>query len=253
MEIKWLGTASVMVRQGKNKILFDPYMRKLAVKSPPFPVDEIRGADGVFITHAHLDHYSDMPELLKYLSCPVYTDERGAEIARRNGFYSDAFSLISVGEEVKIGEMTIKAYRARHISYDLFQVVRSVSRALFLNLSGGIKLAEINSKYRIKRDEVTAYYVRAENKEIFILGSAGLDENTEYPRGMDLLIYPYQGRNNMKRYSLKLVGKLNPKRIILDHFDDAFPPLSSETDADGFISACDIPTTKAKYGEWEKI
>ena len=61
-----------------------------------------------------------------------------------------------------------------------------------------------------------------------------LDEKTEYPQGTDLLILPYQGKRRPEKAACEIVEKLKPKRILLDHFDDAFPPVSREEDTRPF-------------------
>lgn len=59
-----------------------------------------------------------------------------------------------------------------------------------------------------------------------LFGSAGIDENVELPKDIDVLIWPFQGRTGMTKYSLPIIEKINPKTVILNHFDDAFPPIT---------------------------
>lgn len=67
------------------------------------------------------------------------------------------------------------------------------------------------------------------------MGSMNLDSNTEYPTGADALVLPLQGRSDQDTYALALVERLKPKAVLLDHYDDAFPPLSSQVDTSGFV------------------
>lgn len=66
------------------------------------------------------------------------------------------------------------------------------------------------------------------------MGSLGLREDTDYPQGADLLILPYQGSACLESAALETAARLMPKRILLDHFDDAFPPVSEHVDTRGF-------------------
>ena len=82
---------------------------------------------------------------------------------------------------------------------------------------------------------------------------------TEYPIGADLLILPLQGRSDIADYALSFVDRLMPKMILLDHFDDAFPPISSAVDTAPFVALMakrhpHIPVISPKAGtEWIDI
>lgn len=75
-----------------------------------------------------------------------------------------------------------------------------------------------------EKGETAAYQIEAEGKRILLLGSMELDPDTVYPENADLLILPYQGKENMAEAAMEIVERLKPARILLDHFDDAFPP-----------------------------
>lgn len=75
----------------------------------------------------------------------------------------------------------------------------------------------------------------ADNKKIFLMGSAGNIKEADIPKDIDILILPYQGKSNICSYSLKLVGKIKPKTIILTYFDYAYPPITSEINTDKFV------------------
>ena len=57
----------------------------------------------------------------------------------------------------------------------------------------------------------------------------------KYPTGADLLILPFQGRSDLENYALDIVSRLRPRRILLDHYDDAFPPISDEIPTKDFV------------------
>ena len=236
MKITWLGTASLLIESGGHKLLFDPYLRKLNKSLPPFPFDKITGAEAIFITHPHLDHYGDMPTVLEHTDCPVYTNARGVQIAQNLHFYSERIRPIQFGDVLTFGELTIQAYRSRHVEFDK-QVARSViKRVLKGRIITGIKLNSLNNRMTIDlTEDVFAFCLRYRNNTALILGSANIDENTEYPKA-DILIYPYQGRGDMLEYSLRLVKALSPATVILDHFDDAFPPLTTRMNVEEFKS-----------------
>ena len=55
-----------------------------------------------------------------------------------------------------------------------------------------------------------------------------------YPVDVDLLILPYQGTSNLICQASEIVARVQPKTIFLDHFDNAFPPLSQHIDTEPF-------------------
>ena len=65
--------------------------------------------------------------------------------------------------------------------------------------------------------------------------SMGMDETVDYPSAADLLILPFQGTGDPAKTVAPIVAALKPKRILLDHYDDAFPPLSSQVRTDDFV------------------
>ena len=48
--------------------------------------------------------------------------------------------------------------------------------------------------------------------------------------GSDLLILPYSGWEDNYPPAVKSIERLKPKRILLDHYDDTFPPVTQPVD-----------------------
>jgi L-ascorbate metabolism protein UlaG (beta-lactamase superfamily) len=88
----------------------------------------------------------------------------------------------------------------------------------------------------VEAGETVVYDISTANKRILLLGSLNLDDNTEYPEGADLLILPFQGRSDISKYAAPFIDRLRPKKVLLDHFDDTFPPISSNVKTGPFIS-----------------
>lgn len=234
MKIKWLGTACLLLQSDGHKILFDPYLRKLNKSLSAFPLEEIRDVEAIFITHPHMDHFADIPVIIKHTDCPVYTNERGMDIAKKLRFDLSHIRRISLGDVFVFGSLTLKVCRGRHVEFDKAVVRGAIKRTLKGQLVNGLKLSNLNNKMNIDlKNDVFSFYLCEGGKTALILGSANYDGHAERPEA-DLLVYPYQGRNDMLEYSLKLVKSLSPKTVICDHFDDAFPPLSTRMNVEEF-------------------
>jgi L-ascorbate metabolism protein UlaG (beta-lactamase superfamily) len=97
--LHWLGHASLRW-DGSKVIYFDPY--QLQVNSPK--------ADIVLVTHEHFDHCST--EDIKIISSSdtiIITNKAAAGKIRSAGIISKQIESFSPGEEIKIGDVRVKA------------------------------------------------------------------------------------------------------------------------------------------------
>ena len=78
--------------------------------------------------------------------------------------------------------------------------------------------------------QIVAFDIRAEKREILILGSLALDPEETYPENVDVLVLPYQGNNDLPSRAREVLSRIRPKSVILSHFDNAFPPMSRTVD-----------------------
>lgn len=257
MKIKWYGTATLLIQSGGTRILFDPYLKRNP-KLPPVPVDEAATADAVFITHPHLDHFCDVDVFLEAGAGAVYVSENGIARAAREGIDTSRMFPLRAGDGVRVGDMTVTAYQGRHCVFDAATVLGVALNPLtYTKLSQGIRLLKQTKKFKIT-DDIYVLYVTDGKQTAAVLGSAGMDEETQYPTGADLLVFPYQGRARMHRYLEPFLERFRPKAVMIDHFDDAFPPLSKRVRTEKFIPAVmkKLPEATAivpKEGVWYEV
>lgn len=234
MKIKWFGTASLLIETDKYKLLFDPYLKSMNKTLPDFPLDEIKDVDAIFISHPHFDHFSDIPTVTKYTNCPIYTNRRGIEIAKHLKYDMSRIREMHTDDVFEFGNSKITIYQGRHIVFDLKNVHQVIRRVFRGQLIGGIKIKRANRRFRSRLKDVNSFLITENKKSVFIMGSANIDKNIVYPKFMDLLVFPYQGRSNMLAYSYPLVKSFKPKQILVDHYDDAFPPVSKRMNVEEF-------------------
>ena len=91
-----------------------------------------------------------------------------------------------------------------------------------------------NSQCR-EKGETVFYEIETEGKKISLMGSLNLREDTDYPTGSDLLILPYNGWEDNYTPAVKIIDRLNPQKILLDHYDDTFPPITEPLDLDPIL------------------
>ncbi len=259
MKIKWYGTATLMIECGATRILVDPYLKQYNPRLFPVPVEEASQADAIFITHPHIDHFADIDAFTANGARTVYVSESGIRRARENGLSSDCMTAIAVNERVAVGELTVQTYASRHCVFDAATVLRVVfSPRTYAHARDCIALLRQMKKYRIEPDDIFGLEVVGGGKRVFILGSAGMDGNVEYPQGVDLLVFPYQGRARMHRYMVPFLQTFLPKRVMIDHFDDAFPPLTHTENVKKFTTTVNerfsgMQTLIPREGIWYEI
>ena len=81
-----------------------------------------------------------------------------------------------------------------------------------------------------EKGETVFYEIETEGKRISLMGSLNLREDTDYPKESDILILPYNGWQDNFPPAVEIIDYLNPKEILLDHFDDTFPPITEPVD-----------------------
>lgn len=239
MEIAWYGTAALLLREGDAAIAFDPFCG--------MPLDsslgqaglrtlgaELRGVREVFITHGHFDHILHIPQIYKDAPLCLRCTKTPRETLVRKGVAADRIREIRPGAEEIVGPFTVTAYQGRHCKFDLPLIFNTVFRwSVFQNMPRVLYLAQALLRYP-ENGEILFYEVLCGGMRVQIMGSLGLAAGVDYPTGADLLILPFQGRSDLDIYGLGLVRRLRPKAVLLDHWDDAFPPLSDTVKTESF-------------------
>ncbi len=234
MLLRWYGTASLSLTTGGSSLLFDPFvpMRGSKVRTTAADYD---GFGTVVITHAHLDHIASLPELAKRLPRVVY-GTKAVRDALEKRQTNASVRVVAPGERFDAGDFSLTVYRGKHIRFDAKLVAKTLISPRMLRHARNLgALGSLNKLCR-ENGETVAYLVEAEGKKLFVMGSLGLDPDTVYPEGMDALILPYQGASDLLTPARAVIERLKPKAVFLDHWDDAFPPLSRTVDADDAVS-----------------
>jgi L-ascorbate metabolism protein UlaG (beta-lactamase superfamily) len=260
MRIKWRGTAALLLESGGTTIAFDPFLKRNK-KLPQPNVDEVGSADGAFITHPHFDHFADIEKFTAAGLPVVYVSQQGIENGYKNGFSVPTMQKLQpifAGDTIKIGAFEVTVYESKHCKFDLGLIFSKVlNPKSWCKLRALLSLALTHKKFPIK-SSVFAFDVTDGKKRVFILGSAGKAEGVDYPKNADLLVFPFQGRSNMYAYAMPFVEEFQPKTIMLDHFDDSFPPLSKRVKTEKFIKRVaekypEISAFEPKENEWYEI
>ena len=237
MHLTWLGTAALLLTEGDVTAAVDPF--------PGLPLDEpirreipdralFQRADHVLVTHGHFDHIQFIPVLYAGRSCPVYATATPCRTLEEHGLPRDRLRQLAPGDRFDLGPFHIETYQGRHCRFDLPLVARTLlSVRTLAHLGRMARLLRLNRTYE-ENGEILFYEITAGAVRLQIMGSLGLDEDTVYPTGADWLVLPFQGRSDLTEYAMPLAERLAPRGVLLDHYDDAFPPMSAAIDTAGF-------------------
>jgi L-ascorbate metabolism protein UlaG (beta-lactamase superfamily) len=252
MKLSWHGTASILLESDGYRIAFDPFLtiplhettcrRKLhAIK--------YRTARSVLVTHGHFDHIMDIPRLYKDSDTLIYATSTPCKTLMKRSMEREQLRVIIPGANFKLGNFTIRVYQGRHCRFDVGIILKTLFKPdSFLHLKRLMELVKLNRIYA-ENGETLFYEIEADGKRIQLLGSMGLDLDTVYPTGADVLILPFQGTSNPARTVVPIINRLRPKRVYLDHYDNTFPPMSSHVDTVNFTARllrCGIPAAALK-------
>jgi L-ascorbate metabolism protein UlaG (beta-lactamase superfamily) len=113
--ITYVGHATVRIELDGVRVLTDPVLRSRVLhlkRVGPVPASALRGLDGVLLSHAHWDHL-DLPSLERVgKDVPIVCPKGVAGLLRRKRFAH--VTTLDVGEEVRIGELTVSGVHAEH-------------------------------------------------------------------------------------------------------------------------------------------
>lgn len=226
MRITWYGTATIGIDDGKTKLLFDPFVR-MNKRIETTPVEGFAGFDAVLVTHGHFDHIYSIPELCEIdRSVPVYCTETPKKTLMGKGVPEERFKIIKPDDIIHIGDFTIRPRRFRHIVFDPVYILSVVPKGIMM-FRRLLWEAYMNRKMP-EGGEIVAYEIEAQDKKIFLTGSFREYPGEVYPDDVDLLILANGGSVFVPEKTKDFINRYKPKKIMVDHFDDAFPPVTRE-------------------------
>ncbi|MDE7284625.1 MAG: MBL fold metallo-hydrolase [Lachnospiraceae bacterium] len=253
MKITWYGTASLLIENEKDRVLIDPFLPLKGAENHPSLLDYTKEYP-ILITHGHIDHLGSIPKILQNSDATVYCSGLPAATLEKKGVDSDQIVIIRPNDVLHFGQIRVTSLSGRHIHFDSTLIRHTFLNIRILNhFSNFLYLLFMNHSYP-EGNETLAFQIDTADKRILVLGSLGLDENIEYPRYVDMLILPYQGATDLVTPTLSIIEKIEPRTVLLDHFDDAFPPISSHIDTRPLKRALeerfpDLPVVKPSAGK----
>ena len=252
MELIWHGTATVEAICGQGRILFDPFV---PLKGSPVPgnIEDYDGCTDIFVTHCHLDHVLDLPEIAKRNpGVVIHCTQAPFDALRKKGVPQGSLDLIRYGDTRTVNGFTVRIYHGKHAVLPKVDAARIRSWVRSPARWNVPRMLQANRDYR-ESDETVFYLLEADGKTAALMGSMNLRDEVEYPTCADVLVLPYNGWTDNLPPAVRTVERLKPKRILLDHYDNTFPPVSPPVDLSPVLQKYAGLATAMFYGKAERI
>lgn len=224
MRITWKGNAYILIETRQERLCVDPFLELRGGMHSGEPVDF--PDETILITHGHFDHLYFVPEMLDESDVTVFCTKTPAQTLEKYTENADSIVCIRPGMSLPLKDAVVRVYQGRHIDFKLSHLTDTIRPIRVLKNIGNVPFLLWANHAFPENGETVAYGIEAEGKRVLLLGSLALDAKEDYPAGADLLILPYQGNHDLAAQADMILERLKPQRIMLSHFDDAFPPMS---------------------------
>ena len=227
--VKWLTVASIVIDDGKTRILFDPAWTRPGIRHvlniTPFISDvslvdrileknDLKKVQAVFSSHSHFDHVVDAPMVSKLTGATFYTDQSSQALADAYNDPEIRTMRIKGEEKIQIGDFVVTPMNRFHA-----QILH-----LFDFLPGHVPANTKLGFWDYHVGDTWLYLVEHPDGKILIdQGSeAQMKLLSKYASKVDVLI---QGIANRKSDEAVIDGyakALSPAVFIPTHFDNFF-------------------------------
>ena len=113
--VRWLGNANFEFAYKGKVYLFDAYFdRTPRSHNIGFAARDVTRAEGIFVSHAHFDHISDIGPVARQTGARVVGAPITIETARKLGAPEQQLVVAKGGESLNIGDATIEIALAQH-------------------------------------------------------------------------------------------------------------------------------------------
>jgi L-ascorbate metabolism protein UlaG (beta-lactamase superfamily) len=221
LRLRWLGAAGFELWFSRTPVLIDPFISRPVGARPALGVGlEDLVAKAIFLTHGHLDHAVDVPQLAEWTGAPVFASMSVCEALHDLGISARQLHPLAEGRTCRVGNVSVQAVPARHVRFGPLLTLRALRRigwSLF-------RLWRTFASY--PQGDVLGYQFVADGVTLVHFGSAGWYAKTLEELSADVALLPLQGHNRIHQIVADAVERLEPKVVIPHHHDDFYPPVS---------------------------
>ena len=251
-KIIWHGTASVELISDCGRILFDPFV-PLKGSLVPVTIEDFDGFTDIFVTHGHFDHITSLPEIVRRNpKTLIHCTKAPYRTLVRKGVDRKNLHLLHYGDTLNLNGFQISILHGKHAILPKATLKR-LAYILKHPAKGNIPFILRENRVAVENDETVFYRIEANEKTICLMGSMNLRDEVEYPVEADLLILPYNGWEDNFAPAVRVIERLKPKRVLLDHYDDTVPPLTMPLDLEPILGKYEGKVKKMRLGVIEEV
>ncbi len=229
IQVTYLGTNGYLFVCGGTTILVDPYFSRVPLGhvalNLPIKPDQNRITRGlshlprkidcILVTHGHLDHLLDVPEIARRTGATVIASQTSCRLARAAGLPEKQTRPVKPGQSLRLGTATVLILPAVHDK--LF------GHALFPGIETAVPSPPATPG-DWKAGEPLAFLVEMNGSRIY-LDSGGVPEAPPpLIAPVDLAIIGMALPDDRARLS-PMLERLKPRYFLPSHQDDFFRPL----------------------------
>ena len=130
---------------------------------------------------------------------------------------------------------TVKVLQGTHIQFDILLALATLLSPRMLHHRANADMMRKANKTFREHNETVVYEVSHGDVLVTVMGSLALVDEELYTAHPDLLICPYQGNTHLEPIALSIIERLMPRTVMLNHFDDSFPPISRAINTDPLV------------------
>jgi L-ascorbate metabolism protein UlaG (beta-lactamase superfamily) len=248
VRVTWLGTAGVLISDGKTGLLIDPYvsrfsMTRILLRSVLKPdlvlINEWltkmggRHIRAVIVSHSHFDHSVDAPYFARLSGAPLIGSASTMNIGKGAGLQDSQLQPVKPGRSLRIGQFAIQCIESRHgpAMFGKIPYPGEITKPLIQPARAG--------DYRV--GTVFSLLIRHPSGTILHHGSAGFIPGMYDGIKADAVLLGIAGRGDSEHYLDEVALKTGTRMVIPIHYDNFFKPLDKDlsflplVDFDGFV------------------
>jgi L-ascorbate metabolism protein UlaG (beta-lactamase superfamily) len=233
LEVEWLGTAGYRLTCAKQTLLIDPYLTRVplsaVLRRAPVHADptlharyldgDLGEVVGILVGHTHFDHAIDVPALARTLGARAFGSSSLVRLMALHGLVDRAVE-VERQRVYELGPFTVRFVPSLHSKLLLGYKVPFDGEFTCEHLDS---LAP--SAYRC--GQVYGIHIEVAGTTLYHQGSANLVDDEVPSGGVDVFLAGIAGRSFTERYWHRILGRLDPRIVIANHFDDFFRPLAA--------------------------
>ncbi len=137
LSFQWLGTASLVLKDGDQILAIDPFLTRPSIQSMLHPLASdcilvakyLPECNYLLVTHAHYDHLLDAAEIMRQTGAAAYGSDNTCQLLAASGAPISHTTKVSVGDRLSLGRFHVEVIHGQHSSIPFGRLFNGPLRA----------------------------------------------------------------------------------------------------------------------------